>query len=240
LLLVVVSAGCIGANETGVTANGSTSITPPDTPQQLNNSSVESYALEYEQRVLEQRLADRYDEEQYGVGCCTTTKDAGVVVEKSGSYYVQVLYPYYYSTSGGETDAASRALYVVSEDTSNRIELSHHTVTAEDPYSGPNQSTNEPPPKIWVVNMAGETRTFSMSLRHVRQNELAYNHSMELSADESMEFSGIVLRRGEYRLLFGDGEKELTSSIMAKESAPDNVYILITENGTNIHRTADL
>lgn len=240
LILLMAAAGCIGASGGEKAPNGNNSFTAPDTPQQLNNSSVKSYALEYERQFLEQHLADRYDEESYGIGCCATTKDAGVVVEKSGTYYAQVLYPYYYSTSGGETDAASRALYIVSKDTINRIELSHHSVTAEDPYSGPNQSTNEPPPKIWVVNTGEETREFSISLRHKGQNELAYNHSMGLSGNRSVLFSGVALRKGEYKLLFDDGEREMTFNIMAKESAPDNVYILITDDGTTIHRAPGL
>lgn len=235
LTLLIVAAGCIGVNGGEMDSNGSPSFTPPDKPLDVNNSSVKSYVLEYEQDFLKKQLANRYDKGSYGVGCCTTTKDAGVVVEKAGTYYVQVLYPYYYSTSGGETDAASRALYVISGDTSNRIHLGHHFVTANDPYSGPNQSTNGSPPNIWVVNTGEDTRGISITLRHKGQDELAFNHSMELSTNRSVEFSGIVLRKGEYELQFDDGDEEITTNLAAKESAPANVYILITDNGTTIH-----
>lgn len=243
LILIIISAGCIGATGGETNPEGGQVASSPDKPQQLNNSSVKSFALEYEQQFLKQHLADRYDEENYGIGCCTTTKDAAVVAETSGKYYVQVLYPYYYSTSGGEADAASKALYVISEDTTNRIKLSHYTVTAEDPYSGPNQSTNASPPTIWVVNTGEKNREFSMSLRHKGRNELAYTHSMKLSGNQSVEFSQVVSRTGDYQLTLDAGNAEITSTYTNVDvnytdisTAPDSVVIIITDHGTTIYK----
>lgn len=242
LLLIVVSAGCIATTGGGTDSNGGQLAPPPEQPQELNNSSVKSYALEYEQQFLTQHLEDRYEEGKYGVGCCTTTKNAVVVAEDRGTYYAQVRYPYYYSTSGGETDAASMAIYGVSEETTTRIELSNHTVTAADPYSGPNQSTNAAPPTIWVVNTGGETREVSLSMRHEGQDELAYDHRRELSGNRSVEFSQVVSRTGAYQLTVSVGAEQRTTTYTNADvdytdatAAPGHVVVIVTDQGLTIH-----
>lgn len=242
VLLIVVSAGCLGTTGGGTDLNGGQLTSPPEQPQELNNSSVKSYALEYERQFLEQHLEDRYEEGKYGVGCCTTTRDAVVVAEDRGTYYAQVRYPYYYSTSSGETDAASMAIYGVSQETTTRIELGNHTVTAEDPYSGSNQSTNAAPPTIWVVNTGSENQEFSLSMRHEGQDELAYDYRRALSGNESVEFSQVVSRTGAYQLTVSVGAEQSTTTYTNEDAdytdlsgAPDHVVVLVTDQELTIH-----
>lgn len=225
LVFLVVLAGCLGGTGPGAQKQ------LPSQPVELNESSVESYVLEYERIHLSNRLSKRYGNDSYGVGCCTAPKEVDSLLERSGTYYVRVQYPYHYRADGGEADAVSKALYVVAESTTERISLSGRTISVDEPYSASNQSGNSTPPKIYVVNAAESEREVSLNLTHLGRDERAFERTLTLESNRSVEVSQIAYRKGEYRLTVASEDAVSRHEFTIDDSDPGTVFVLFTEDG---------
>lgn len=240
LALVIILAGCTAVPGVGSTNDSSDSAEPlPSEPRELNESAVESYALEHERVRLVNRLDQRYGNDSFGVGCCTTSKQAVTITENSSHYYVRVRYPYYYVTDGGETDAASEAVYTVSENTTERISLRARTISVDDPYSASNQSGNAAPPRVYVVNAAHNDRDLSMTLSHLDRDETAFDRSIDLDGNASAEVSQIATRKGEYRLAVSSEGEVTRQEFTIGETDAGSVFVLFTDTKTVIQRVPD-
>lgn len=237
LVLIVVLAGCLTVPASSPTNDSAGATEPlPTEPRGLNESAVESYVLEYERVRLVNRLDQRYKNDSFGVGCCTTSKHAVTITENSSHYYVRVRYPYYYVTDRGETDAASEAVYTVSENTTERVSLRARTISVDDPYSASNQSGNAAPPRVYVVNAAHNDRELSMTLSHLDRDETAFDRSIDLDGNASLEVSQIAHRKGEYRLAVSSEGEVTRHDFTVGEAGAGSVFVLFTDTKTVIQR----
>lgn len=235
LTFALVLSGClggIGAQSPGSPPGSSASDPLPSPPEQLNESSAEAFALEYERVRLTNRLREQYGNDSFGVGCCTASKSATTVTERSGTYYVRVRYPYYYETGSAETDGATHATYAVSEEAVKRVDLRERVIPVDDPYSASNHTENAAPPSVYLVNAADTGRDVSVTLTHLGEGETAFDREVALDANASVEVSQVALRKGEYRLTVATDGGSTEHRFVIDDTGSGTILVLFTGDAT--------
>lgn len=236
LLLTVAFTGCLALNDYGSPSDSPDEELPPR-PEQLNRSTAESYALEYERVVLRDRLERRYD--SYGLGCCTAPKFSSVVVEDSGVYYVRVKYPYHYRNGNGEADGATYAMYAISDGETMRITLDYRYISPEDTYSATNHTENGQAPYFYFVNPGNSERELSLELVHLERDETAFTREFPLGPDTGLELSSIASRKGTYRLTVASEHNVTRYRFTIDESLAGEVFVIYDGNEPVIRDVPD-
>lgn len=108
-----VSAVGLGIGVTGCT--GVESSEP-----EVSNGTARSRALAAEESYLTEHLQNASCLEDWGTTATTVSKRATVTKRTSDGIYVEVTHPYWYYTQETEADLGSDALYIVTDETTER------------------------------------------------------------------------------------------------------------------------
>lgn len=211
----------------------------PSPPQQLNESSAESFAVAHERVRLTNRLSESYANDSFGVDCCTAPKLVSTATEQSGIYYVRVQYPYYYETADAETDAATHSMYIISQDNATRIDLRERVISVEDPYGAVNSTDNAAAPRLYLVNAVDGDRDVSLRLTHLGSGDTAFDRSIDLDTNTSVAVSQVAYRKGDYQLTVSVDGSTSQHRFTITESSGSPIFAVLTADDTTIRRVPE-
>jgi len=221
LLLIILFAGCVA---TPGNAPDST-VSYPDTPNQLNNSSAEGYALAYERAYTDDWLSERYGADEYDLNCCTAGADATVLGAQDGTYYVRVQFPYAVSDGGGEGDYVTDALYAVSENETNRINLDANRVTTPQ-YVSTDPDRNTAGVNIYLVNAAAESANASLTVTDVSASEHVYTDTTTIPERGSVAYIRVAAKASDYRVAARVGAHDTETEFVLDDSTDGDLFVI--------------
>lgn len=238
LAVLLLCSGCLAGLGT---SNVGPAETPgyPEQPNTLDNSTVQSFALQYERVHLRRQLQSQYAADEFGLGGGTVPKSANVVAARNGTYFVEVQYPYYTDTSGAEADGASHALYEISTDEVERFDLAAGSVAPEDTFRAPSPANNTYGQTIYLANARSSSHAFDVTLTYSETDETAYEFDGSLLAGSSLQLTGTASRIGQYRLtVTTDADASVTRGFALSDSQHAPLFVVLAGDGLLVVRDA--
>lgn len=113
------SAAAVSLGIAGCTS-GYTADSGQPADSSVSNATATERALDAEQSYLTERLQDASCLADWGTTPTTVSERATVTNRTSSGVYVEVTHPYWYSTEGMDADGGTNAVYLVTEERTER------------------------------------------------------------------------------------------------------------------------